>query len=173
MFEEQSRRARGLQDTHPAARLFWSPPEGGWGIGQVFEHLCITNDSYLMPATRLVDGARIDPAKARTATWRPTVMGNILVRSFSSGRRLPAPRIYRPGPAVRDEVVAAFLSRQEAILALLERSADAVWQELRLRSPVTWLIRVNLGDAFAILGTHTDRHFRQIERIERNGRFPR
>src|SRR6185369_17677439 len=28
-------------------QLDWSPPEGSWGVGQVLEHLCLANDSYI------------------------------------------------------------------------------------------------------------------------------
>jgi len=171
--DEQSRRARALRDAHTAIQLSWNPPEGGWSIGQVLEHLCIANDSYLAQAEGPVDHAKREPARARTATWRPTVMGNFLVRSFNSTRRLPAPKIYRPGAAAREAVIDAFLARQEAIGVLLERAVDVVWQDSKMKSPVTSLIRLNLGDGFAIMLTHADRHLRQIERVERHVDFPR
>ncbi len=35
-------------------QLGWRPPEGGWSIAQVIEHLIITDESYLEPIERLV-----------------------------------------------------------------------------------------------------------------------
>lgn len=168
-----SRRARSAREALSAEQLARPPPEGGWSVGQVYEHLCLAHDSYLDPVSKLLTSAKPNPSKARVATWQPTVMGNFLVRSFRSPRRLPAPRIYRPGPEPRDQVIDAFLERQDRAVTLLEESADHLWQEIRMRSPVTALIRMNLGDAFTILVTHTERHFGQMDRIQGRSEFPR
>lgn len=170
--EALSHRARSWLDTLTADQLAWPPPTGGWSIRQIFEHLCIANDSYIGPMDRLLAKAKANGDKARAATWRPTVMGNFLVRSFRSPKRMPTPKMYRPGPSVRDAVINAFLARQEAITNLLDRAADVIWQEVRMGSPVTSLIRLNLGDGFTILVVHAERHFEQIERIQSQSGFP-
>jgi hypothetical protein len=36
---------------------------------------------------------------------------------------------------------------------------------VRFRSPVTALLRLNLGDGFLILISHAERHFGQIDRV--------
>jgi len=123
-------------------QLDWSPPDGGWGVGQVLEHLCVANDSYLgrlrsklARAPRLLPGA--DPV------WRPSLMGGWLARSLAPGsRRLPAPRIYRPAPRARPGVLEAFLHGQ------------------------------HLGDCFAIILVHEQRHLGQPERIRAQRAFP-
>ena len=168
-----SHRARSWRESLTPAQLAWPPPTGGWSIRQIFEHLCIANDSYIGPMQRLLAGAKPNAGKARLATWRPTVMGNFLVRSFRSPKRMPTPKMYRPGPSARAVVIDAFLERQDLIANLLDRAADIVWRELRMGSPVTSLIRLNLGDGFAILVVHAERHFEQIERIESHAGFPR
>jgi hypothetical protein len=55
---------------------------------------------------------------------------------------------------------------------LLIRAADVTWARVRLRSPVTSLIRLNLGDAFNITVVHEERHFGQIDRIMAMPGFP-
>lgn len=172
IIETLSRRASLLRDTLTADQLAWHPPEGGWSIGQVFEHLCVTNDSYLGPMRRLIESAKSNGTKARSATWRPTVMGNFMARSLRSPRRLPAPKPYRPGPSHRADVIGAFLERQGQVLELLERSLGVVWKALKMPSPVTSLIRLNLGDALTVLVVHMERHFAQIERIRTAPGFP-
>ncbi|MGH7752943.1 MAG: DinB family protein [Gemmatimonadales bacterium] len=171
--ETLSSRARSWRGSLTEDQLAWPPPTGGWSIRQIFEHLCIANDSYISSMDRLLADAKPNAGKARLATWRPTVMGNFLVRSFRSPRRMPAPKMYRPGPSARAAVIDAFLERQDLLTNLLDRAADVVWQELRMRSPVTSLIRLNLGDGFTILVVHAERHFEQIERIEGHAAFPR
>jgi len=94
--------------------LTWSPPGGGWSIGQVLEHLVVAADSYLRPMRRLIDEA----------------------------------------------------------LAATGAGGDSVWRPSLLSSPISRLIRLNLGDCFAILVAHARRHLGQIERIKTHAEFP-
>jgi hypothetical protein len=154
------------------AQLDWSPPSGGWSMGQVLEHLCIANDSYLDrvratlgSAPRLQPGA--DPA------WRPSIMGGWLARSLAPGsRRLPAPRMYRPAPHARPGVLEAFLHGQRELVELVDVAAGVDLRRGGLSSPVSRLIRLNLGDCFAIPIVHEQRHFGQLQRIRAHPAFP-
>jgi hypothetical protein len=157
-----------------AERLAWTPPEGGWGVGAVLEHLCIANDSYLVRVRGI--GALLEspdaPRAAPGETWAPSLIGGLLARSLESPRKLRAPRIYRPPPAARDGVLDAFLERQGELLASLDVAEALSWRRVRFGSPVTSLVRLNLGDAFSILVTHTRRHAGQIGRIRASPSFP-
>jgi hypothetical protein len=161
-----SERARQLADTLDEQQLTWRPPDGGWTVGQVFDHLCVANDSYLVRMRSLI-GDRPPPSGLEPGfEWRPTLMGRFLVNSFRSTRKLPVPRIYRPAAEPRPNVIPEFLDRQDQMNGLLERSATLRWTELRIGSPVTRLIRVNLGDCFTIMVAHAERHLRQIDRLQ-------
>jgi uncharacterized damage-inducible protein DinB len=151
-----------LDDT----RLTRNPPDGGWSVAQVLEHLCVADDSYLAVMRARID----DPSAPRASTdttWKPSLLGGLLVNSFRSTRKLRAPRIYRVGPAVRQNVKAELMTRERELLSLLDRGASIDWRRVRMHSPVSSLIRLNLGDAFAILVSHTRRHLGQIERLVR------
>jgi hypothetical protein len=135
-----------LRDGVRPDQLTWLPPGGGWSIGQVFEHLVTANAAYLP----LLEG-QVRMAKARAeegATWTPTIMGNLLVRSLGSSRRLPAPKEWRPAPAPRAAVIDAFLETITRTGSLLEASAGLPWSRLRFGSPLLRLVRLNLGDGF-------------------------
>jgi len=157
-------RASELQRAADTAALEWQPPDGGWSAGQVFEHLCVANDSYLVGLRRVLGtvsvGSRGDVADRM---WRPSFAGRLLARSMESPRKLPAPKMWRPAPAPRPNVIAEFLTRQREIEQLIESSMAHDWRRLRLASPVSGLIRMNVGDAFTVLVRHAERHFRQID----------
>ena len=40
-------RAAEIERTVDRVALDWVPPEGGWSIAQIFDHLCVANDDYL------------------------------------------------------------------------------------------------------------------------------
>jgi len=155
-----------LDETSDGALLAWRPPDGGWSIAQVFEHLVVANDDYLAAIQRALDTRSPGTRGAFAATpWRPSIAGRLLVSSFESPRKLRAPRMWRPAATARPNVIAEFLARQRRLVELIERSTAFDWQRVRLASPVSSLIRMNVGDAFAIVVTHAERHFRQIERL--------
>lgn len=143
-------------------RMFRRPPDGGWSIGEVLEHLVISARLYFERMRPLI--ATAQPASA-TAAWRPTLMGRWLARSMTSTRRLPAPKGFRPGAAPRPAVLGAYLDDLWEVRGLLDRCAEVSWSAIRLSSPVSRLIRLNLGDCFILLVRHAERHGRQIDRL--------
>ena len=61
--------------------------------------------------------------------------------------------------------VPALLAAIAATDARLRAAAGLDWRAVRLSSPVSRFIRLNLGDAFVILVVHAQRHLGQITRI--------
>jgi hypothetical protein len=171
---EETRRTteayRSLAGPLTPAQLAWTPPEGGWSVGQVLEHLVVANGLYLELCEALV--ARGTPVPG--AAWKPTLLGGLLARTMApeAKRKLPAPKVFRPGPAARADVLAAFTAMQERLATLIDRAATLDWRRLKGPSPVTSLVRVNLGDAFQVLVNHNNRHLNQARRIVGAQGFP-
>jgi hypothetical protein len=156
-------RASELQRTADTPAFEWQPPEGGWSAGQVFEHLCVANDSYLVQLRRVLGTVSATTRDAVDRLWRPSLAGRLLARSMESPRKLPAPKMWRPAPVPRPNVIGEFLTRQREIEQLIQASMAHDWRRLRLASPISKLIRMNVGDAFTVLVRHAERHFRQID----------
>jgi hypothetical protein len=55
---------------------------------------------------------------------------------------------------------------------LIERARPLEWRRLRIASPLSRLIRLNLGDCFMVGVAHARRHLGQIERIRAQPGFP-
>ena len=158
-------RIRGAVSTVSPEEMVRPPATGGWSIAEVLEHLIVSADSYLemlRPVVGRKDGARVDGS----GTWKPTIMGGMLAASLRSERKLPAPRMYKPGPNPRPRVLEEFLRRQEEVGRLIAEAGDMDWRRVRLRSPVLNWLRMNLGDALTVLVVHAQRHAAQIERVK-------
>jgi len=155
---------RAMQTTLGATELGRAAPHGGWTVGQIFEHLIVSNTLYFEAMEQAIAGGR---AAGASATWRPSFLGRWLVNSLSprSTRRVPAPRIFQPGPEPRANVVEALLQSHDRYRALVRTAAGIDLARTRVTSPVSPLIRVNLGDAFRITVVHEQRHLQQIRRI--------
>lgn len=161
----------GLAARLSEAQLLWQPPDGGWSVGQVFEHLTVSAESYTEPFTRLV--ARGTPAASGDSEWKPSWFGGWLTGSLrKEGNRLPAPKIYRVGPKPRPGVIPAFLAIEKEMAELRDRAAGLDWRRARLSSPPLPILSYNLGDAFTILVVHAQRHLRQVGRVMARPGFP-
>ncbi len=150
----------------PESKFREVPPEGGWSIAQVFEHLCVVNAAYLdgpLPAA-IAKARQRGPANA---PWQASFVGGWLTRSLAEGAKsMPAPAPWRVGPTAREHVVDKFLA-SVARLRELVLAADGTDLGVGLSSPASGLIRMNLGDALRIMVVHCHRHLAQAERARR------
>jgi hypothetical protein len=161
-----SARARELTAGLSPAQMSQKPALGGWSIGQVFEHLVLTGEMYLVGMDSAIENAR--PA-TREVVWRPTWIGGLIAGAISpqSVRRVAAPKRMQPGPTARPDVVAAFLTEKQRIRSLLERSVSLDLNRVKIASPIARIIRLNLGDCFEINVQHSARHLEQVARVRR------
>jgi uncharacterized damage-inducible protein DinB len=140
------------------------PPNGGWSVAEVLEHLIVSADSYLSRISTLLQATEEVVAGAN-AMWKPSLMGGLLAQSLRNPRKLPAPKLYKPGPSPRPRVLDEFLQRQEDVGRLIAEAGAMDWRRVRMRSPVLPIINMNLGDALTVLVVHAERHAAQIERV--------
>src|SRR5688572_10484254 len=84
---------RRIRDELSYLQIGWRPPDGGWSIAQVFEHLIISDSLYLPKFRDLIEtGVR------GNTPWRPSLMGGFITRSVSptTPRKTPSPGVFRP-----------------------------------------------------------------------------
>jgi hypothetical protein len=175
---QQSLRARARATHDEVARLTRPldpeqlnrrPPGGGWSVGQVLEHLCVSVEVYTPPLQAMLRSARAD-ASAPLREWKPTTFGRLLVNSLTAPRKLPSPKGMAPGLTPRGGVREAFLAMHTALGSSIDDTAQLDWNALRLSSPVVPRIlqpiaRLNLGDVHSVFVVHAERHTRQMERV--------
>ena len=151
----------------PEAKFREAPPDGGWSVAQVFEHLCVSNLSYLegpLPAAV----ARAVERGAAGRDWRPSFIGGWLTRALMEGAQPTwSPKRYRVGIEVRANVVDEFLATVRRVRELMVE-ADGSDLRVMMSSPVNALFRLNVGDAFRVLVVHSHRHLAQAERTRRS-----
>jgi hypothetical protein len=147
-------------------RLVRRPTPPGWSVGEVLQHLCVSDELYHTPLVALVSGARRD-AGAPAREWRSTMFGNLLATMLENPRKMKAPRSFQPGPTPQPGVVEDFLARGSRLIALMDDSATLDWRALRMASPALPLPfpKFNLGDVFRINVVHVRRHLAQMERV--------
>ncbi len=159
--------AAALEHLDAAARDA-APLDGGWSVGQVLDHLAIANAEYLPVLRDLVTRGRALPAAAPGATWKPRLLAGFLWRSLErEGNTLPSPRQIRPRPTAPPDALQRYRDSLAQLAELLPAAATLPWNALVGRSPLSRVVRPNLGDALMTLVVHCERHHRQIDRVRR------
>ena len=141
-------------------------PDGGWSVGHVLDHLCVTAELYEPRILALMQNARPDAA-APLREWKPTLLGGLMVRSFERPTKLRTPKSMVPAATPRGGVVERWLAHLDTQARLLDEASGHDWRRLRTASPAVKLpLKLfNLGDVFFILVAHAERHARQMERV--------
>lgn len=160
---------RTLRDTLSRDQLRWRPPEGGWSIADVLEHLIVSHDSYLPLLRSRVQAA---PASATPRRWKKSLIGGWLAASMRSEKKYRSPGVWKVPEEPRKDVADAFIQRQRDLRDIVQDATARDWRSIRVSSPALKLIRMNLGDAFEVLTAHAERHAGQMERLLHRSDFP-
>lgn len=163
---ESANYARNTVCKLPADVLALRPSWGGWSIGEIFEHLCLTDGSYEAPLRALIRDAKARNEVLQSHEWRPSIAGRLLLWAINPAntRKQQAPPVWRPGFTPRAEVVDAWLAQVDRTRALMRDADGLELRRLKLSSPAARIIRLNMGDAFALAATHSARHMNQVRR---------
>jgi hypothetical protein len=169
-----------LQDwrAEPDALLERRPSTGGWSAADCLEHIGRANDMYLRHMERAVERAE-QQRRGPVDEYHPGALGRRICAALAPGARPQrgGPRRIRfKGPTLRgydplrdpEQIpVAATLQRYKAqldrMLRLLER-CEGIDLHARSNTLLGPLLRLRMGDMWAYLVAHTDRHLEQGRR---------
>lgn len=174
--KENSEAARALTSDLSEAQLNWKPSPEQWSIAQCLEHLAVATKGFEKYFTAALAQAREKRQITIPPKYKPGLVGGWLAKQVSpeAPRKLPAPKIFRPGNSSRIQgSLESFLNQQDRFVDFVQRSAGIDYNKTRLRSPVTPLIRYSLADAFVITVLHGQRHLGQVRRVREMPQFPR
>jgi len=172
--ERNNEAARELVSGLSPAQLNWKPAPEKWSIAQCLDHLTVASrnfDAYF--SASLVRGRKKWPVSTGPA-YRPSFMGGWLIKLVNpeSGRNLTAPKVFRPSESSIDQPLEKFLKQQERFIQFVQKTKGVDYNRMRIRSPVTPLIRYSLADAFVVTVVHGRRHLAQARRVLEASDFP-
>jgi DinB superfamily len=173
--EKNSERARLLAAKLTEDQLNWKPAQDKWSMAQCLEHLTVTSAAFDRYFTAAIEQARKRHSVTQNPRYQPSFVGGWLARQVDpeTGRKLPAPKIFRPADASHiQSAVDKFINQQERFSAFVRQSEGVDYNKTRLRSPVTPLMRYSLADAFVITVLHGRRHLGQAQRVREMPHFP-
>lgn len=163
--------ATALANDLTPQQLNWSPSPGVWSVGQCLEHLCVSNEEYLVQIADSLEGHQPAVVEEITPGW----FGRWFIRNFiepSRGTRRHAPKKIKPGAYVEPPVLDRFLGTNKKARELVHRAASYDVNRIRFRNPFVPVIHFTVGTGLEILSKHERRHLLQAERIRASPNFP-
>jgi hypothetical protein len=168
LLEETSRISKTVKEKFSVLsfdRLNFRNEKYAWSAAECFDHLIVTNNQYIP----LIEAALEKSSKGNPEEeFKTTFTGRFLLYSVNPDnmKKTKSPRIYRPELKLyTKEVIKFFIDQHNHITALICKSQDKNLSSIKVSSPVTPLLRFNLGEAFQIIIQHDWRHIGQAGRI--------
>jgi hypothetical protein len=151
----------------PSEKLETSPAPGAWSAAQCLEHLNIYGRHYLPAIEKAMESAKkqgSQPASQVQSGWLGAWFTNLMLPQPDGHlkKRMNSPKNAVPSanPDART-MLAEFIDQQEKMLALLATASEVNLNTVRVPTSLSPLIRMRLGDTFAFVIAHLERHVLQ------------
>ena len=143
------------------ARLRQTPASGGWNALQAVEHVNSWNRGYLERVSAALRDHRTTSAAYFSSTW----IGNYFATMLKPGpesKKIATLKSFNPQGQQLDRRVLATFRRQTAELQrLLGEARRADLNRIRIKTVLTSLIKMRLGDVLRMMVYHDWRHLEQ------------
>jgi hypothetical protein len=176
-YVEAGERARAMVAGLSADQANWKPAPKKWSVNQCLEHLNKGAGLYADKMGPLIEGARAAGKIGGEPYGKGPLGGRLTIkflRKDPSKNRFPAPGVFKPTASGydKDKQLARFLAITAALRQLAEQADGLALGKVRFGSPVSFLIRFNLAQAFELHAIHHHRHLDQVQRVTRHEAFP-
>ncbi len=157
-------------------QLHWRADDASWSVCDCVEHLIISATT-----AAAVQEAAIDSAKRRERFGQGPFRYSYFGRKFLDilapppGRRFKAPKVFQPSSEkthTKDSLLNEFKDSQERAQNIVRSASGLDLTRVKVQSPVSKMIRFNLGVSLLVTPTHQKRHYWQMQRTMEHRDFP-
>ena len=149
--------------------LVQQPAPGKWSVAQVIEHLNSYGRYYLPQLQKALERSTY-PAKVN---FTPGWLGDYFTKSMLPKQnrvtnKMASPKDHRPTPDIDPKTVMDEFEQQELLmLELLNKAKHTDIGRLRIPISIARIIKLKMGDVFRFIMAHQQRHFVQIEEVQK------
>ena len=166
-------RATALVTRLAPEQLNWKPDAASWSVGQCLEHLCLSNEVYVVPMREALATAPHGAVEAITPGWFARWFMRSYIDPATQKRRARAPRKATPASSRFDQSIGErFIASNDAMRAVMARAREIDVNRMRFRNPYVPVIRFTIGTGLLIVARHNHRHLGQAERVTQLAPFP-
>ncbi len=152
------------------ADLLFKPEPDKWSIAECLQHIIIANTIYNEDILK-----RLQKAEVKTIEYPITfsLTGRLFLFAVDPQYKwkVPAPKIFKPIKENQVEnaqkTLMEFLRLQEQIIATALKACAYDHQHVHTYSPISKLLKFNVGEQLYIMMRHTKRHINQAMRVKK------
>jgi len=155
-------------------QINWKPSKEKWSIGECINHLVITHKLYNSKIKELQPS--FEDISNRSFKFKHTLNGRMILKYVdpNSTTRTKTFKVFKPTMRqINTSIVRFFSEEVESMISFVENLHGVDLTKLKISSPVTKLLRMNVGDALLINLYHDQRHLNQAEKIINETDFPK
>ena len=171
--QKQRTMAEALLKGQSSEQLLWKPNDDTWCVAQIVEHMRNLNDKYLIGVSEVIRERR--HKETTPQEYSPNGIGRRVIQAVGpdGNANLPVPKKFRPQmDSLPRDVTTLFLDQLAAVDEIINESVGVNLRKSKVSSPVSRMLRFQLGDVFKIILVHNDRHLRQVDRLMRLSGYP-
>lgn len=149
----------------------WRHNDEGWSIAECLDHLCMIGIAILPKIDEGVEKGKRNGIRSE-GPYRYGFVGNWLIKNTGDDggdpkRKFKAPDLYTP---VSNHTISrlekAFIDLQDEFVMRVEQANGLDLARIKVPSPALPLLRLSLGQWFALLEGHQRRHMRQARIVK-------
>ena len=155
-------------------QINWKPSAEKWSIGECIEHLVVTQKLYNSKLTELQ--LLFEDLGEGSFKFKHTFSGRLILKYVDpdSTTRTKTFKVFKPIiRQINTNIISSFCEGVETMISFAEKLHGADLTKLKISSPLTKLLRMNVGDALLINLYHDKRHLNQAEKIINDINFPK
>ena len=152
----------------------WKPSKEKWSIGECINHLTVTHKLYNSKIKELQPS--FEDSSNGSFKFKHTFSGRMILKYVdpNSTTRTKTFKVFKPTMRqINTSIIRSFSKEVELIISFAEKLHGVDLTKLKISSPVTKLLRMNVGDVLLINLYHDQRHLNQAEKIINETDFPK
>ncbi|MGI8670430.1 MAG: DinB family protein [Aridibacter sp.] len=154
-------------------QINWKTSDESWSVGQCFEHLIKSNELLYDKFDEIADGKH-NHSPLEKFSPLSGFFGNLLIGSMKKDARkfkAPTQKIVPPSE-IDPHIIEIFAGHQAELIGKIKKLETTDCRKIKITSPYMKFVTYRLSGGFAIIVEHEKRHFRQAERVMKEGGFP-
>jgi hypothetical protein len=151
----------------------WKPSEEKWSIGECINHLVITHKLYNSKIKELQP--LFEDSGKGFIKFKHTFSARMILKYVdpNSTTRTKTFKVFKPSMRqINTSIIRSFCEEVESMISFAEKLHGVDLTKLKIGSPLTKLLRMNVGDALLINLYHDQRHLNQAKKIINESTFP-
>lgn len=148
------------------AQLCWRAQPGSWSVLECLEHLNLYSDFYIPQMEHCIAVAQ----KQSGVRFKSGILGSYFAKSMLPTDKPGKMKTFKDKNPLETNldksVINRFLGYQQRMSNMVDAARQIDVNKVKIKTSISPLIKLNLGDTFQFLINHTIRHMRQIERVK-------